>query len=226
MVHLGKLAGYGWYRPVLQLFLGCHWCNSTIFRRDHASKKIFDLNITFESSNYLWNLSQTCSLFCISNKHHDIIVFASCFKTTTPSTQPQETSHDCPCWRTWPPGHSQSPRKYSVASIFLSSFAFIGPESVYICLSYFVFSYIFPFHLFAVPWSVGLFVSQLWFGLAVHLRHFWVPILRIRPAGLVRKIEESLVSANRFDLFLQNSKLKNHASLEELRWDHSEEKIQ
>lgn len=165
---------------------------------------------------YLWNLSQTCSLFCISNKHHDIIVLASCFKTTTPSTQPQETSHDCPCWRTWPPGHtnqfepktSQSLRKYSVcsliltASIFLSSFTFIVPESIYICLSYFVFSYIFPFHLF----------SQLWFGLAVHLRHFWVPILWIRPAGLVRKIEESLVSANRFDSWIMHP-WKNYSEI-------------
>lgn len=161
---------------------------------------------------YLWNLSQTCSLFCISNKHHDIIVLASCFKTTTPSTQPQETSHDCPCWRTWTPGHtnqfepktSQSPRKYSVCSLILTASIFFSSFTWFLFVNLFIIFYMFIY----VPFS-SLFrpLVSSYFDLA--LRSIW-------------GISEFQSSGS--DLQVWWEKLKN-ASLEELRWDHSEEKI-
>ena len=182
-----------------------------------------------KSSNDWLNLSQTCNLFCISNEHHDIIVFASCFKTNTPSSQPQETSHDCPCWRTWLPGRNQSiepktsqtPRRYWVCSlilagsIFLSSFTFVFVNLFIIC------SYIFPVHLFSVRWSLRI-TTLIWPCGPSEAFPSSNPLDQTFRFG---ESPRPLVSLNRFDWIFQNSKLKNHASLEELRWDHSEEKI-
>ena len=163
--------------------------------------KIFDLNIIFESSNYLWNLSPIYETF-----HRRAASFASQINIMIslfwpPVSKPPHPAlslkkllmialADAPGRQVTPinlslklhnhPGSIRYVHWFSLHQFFSAP----SPDFCsWICLSYFIFSYMFPFHLF----------SQLWFGLAVHLRHFWVPILWIRPAGLVRKIEESCV---------------------------------